>query len=96
MDNYISAADLIKFELSDLPKTPQGIGKRAKSQNWQSRKRTGRGGGYEYEIASMPSDIQAAIAAKLAEQALQNAPALPEHIQAASSKSQIKRCCNWV
>ncbi|MDK4533454.1 transposase, partial [Kingella kingae] len=35
--------------------------------------------------------IQAAIAAKLAEQALQNAPALPEHIQAASSKKPNKK-----
>lgn len=81
MDNYISAADLIKFELTGLPKTPQGIGKRAKSQNWQSRPRTGRGGGLEYLVASMPADIQAAIQAKLVEQAIQNTPALPESIK---------------
>ncbi|WP_348796864.1 DNA-binding protein, partial [Kingella kingae] len=70
----------LKLDASILPSAVKNILDKAKRENWQSRKRTGRGGGYEYEIASMPSDIQAAIAAKLAEQALQNAPALPEHI----------------
>ena len=93
MNNYINATELSKLKLdaSILPSAVKNILDKAKRENWQSRKRTGRGGGYEYEIASMPSEIQAAIAAKLAEQALQNAPALPEHIQAASSKKPNKK-----
>ncbi|MDK4526828.1 DNA-binding protein, partial [Kingella kingae] len=71
---FLSASDLADLKLSVLPETPKGIGDRAKKQGWVKRKRAERGGGYEYEIASMPSEIQAAIAAKLAEQALQNAP----------------------
>ena len=40
--------------------------RRAKHEGWQSRKRSGRGGGYEWIVASMPEDTRAAIAAALA------------------------------
>lgn len=58
-----------------LAMTQQGISKRAKRENWQSRKRAGRGGGREWIVASMPEPTRLAIAAKVSP--LPHAPTLP-------------------
>lgn len=44
-----------------LAMTQQGISKRAKRENWQSRKRAGRGGGREWIVASMPEPTRLAL-----------------------------------
>ena len=44
----------------------QGVDKRASREHWQSRPRTGRGGGREWLVASMPEATRLALAAKLA------------------------------
>lgn len=79
---FLSAAELAKFQLALLPKTPQGISGRAKKQGWVTRKRAKVGGGLEYEIASMPVEVQEAVQAKLIEQAIHDTPTLPESVKA--------------
>ena len=44
-----------------MPKTKKGVILMATRENWQGRKRQGRGGGMEYAISSMPIEIQNAI-----------------------------------
>ena len=88
--NKRDCAFLSASELSVLPETPKGIGDRAKKQGWVKRKRTGRGGGFEYLVASMPAEVQTAIAQKQMMQIMQQTPTLPEQKQPekVSKKSQ--------
>ena len=44
--------------LPGLPKTESGTIRRAKKQEWQFRKRAGRGGGREYSLDDLPSETQ--------------------------------------
>lgn len=62
MKEWYSAKDL--SEVAGMPNTVQGINKKAKSENWQSRKREGRGGGNEYHLSSLPAETQAALLKK--------------------------------
>ncbi|MCF6267797.1 MAG: Mu transposase C-terminal domain-containing protein [Desulfuromusa sp.] len=56
--------------LPGLPGTTDGIRAKAKRENWQSRKRHGNGGGYEYHIDSLPAETKAA----LLDQAIESLP----------------------
>lgn len=47
--------------LSGLPKNVRNITIKASKENWQSQKRQGRGGGFEYHLTSLPIETQAAI-----------------------------------
>lgn len=58
--------------------TRQGVDWKAKSENWQSRKRIGRGGGREWLVASMPEKTQLAIRTAEERRALESVPALAE------------------
>ena len=58
--------------------TRQGVDWKAKSENWQSRKRIGRGGGREWLVASMPEKTQLAIRTADEHRALESVPALAE------------------
>jgi putative transposase len=52
------------FELAGLPGLPalsNNITRKAKAEKWQSRQRTGRGGGKEYAYNSLPKPTQAAL-----------------------------------
>jgi hypothetical protein len=52
------------FELSGLPglpALPNNITRKAKAEKWQSRQRTGRGGGREYAYNSLPKTTQKAL-----------------------------------
>lgn len=53
---------------------------RAKRERWIGRERKGRGGGFEYEVAQLPPEIQAAIRHHQQEQVLSSValPALPD------------------
>lgn len=51
-------------ELTGLPGLPgsiKGVIDRAKREGWQSRKRSGRGGGLEYHISSLPAETQSSL-----------------------------------
>ncbi|WIX31214.1 transposase domain-containing protein [Salinicola sp. JS01] len=47
--------------LPGMPSTPQGVSYSAKRHGWESRKRSGRGGGREYAFSSLPVETQAAL-----------------------------------
>ncbi|MFC5525256.1 transposase domain-containing protein [Rhodanobacter ginsengisoli] len=58
-DRWYSAAELAG--LAGLPSTPQNVTSRARRESWQSRARSGRGGGNEYAFSSLPPVTQAAL-----------------------------------
>ncbi|WP_396331041.1 Mu transposase C-terminal domain-containing protein [Burkholderia anthina] len=58
---YYAAAELASMALPSLPATMQGINQRAKADQWQFRKRSGRGGGREFAFASLPANAQTEI-----------------------------------
>ena len=62
--DYLIIRELAEMQLSGLPTTERRIREKAKKENWQCRKRQGRGGGMEYAVSSLPQPIQQAITAK--------------------------------
>ena len=64
MKTHYSAIELLSFSLACLPNSVQGINYQARKNNWQSRKRVGKGGGKEYALASLPQEIQTEIRTK--------------------------------
>ena len=63
MDNqslktHYSVYELANLKLKTLPSAPKNIWEQAKRENWKSQKRQGRGGGLEYELASLPIEVQ--------------------------------------
>jgi len=61
MKTHYSAAELAAMQLPGLPTTPRAWLDIAKNKKWEGRKRTGRGGGFEY---ALPSKIAKLIAAR--------------------------------
>jgi putative transposase len=59
MKQWYSAFELAG--LSGLPALPNNITRKAKAEQWQSRQRTGRGGGKEYAYNSLPKPTQTAL-----------------------------------
>ena len=54
---WFSASEL--KDLEGLPNSPQGINKRARTQNWIKREKDGvQGGAVEYHYSSLPLDVQ--------------------------------------
>lgn len=54
---WFSANELKNLE--GLPNSPQGINKRARTQNWKKREKDGvQGGALEYHYSSLPLDVQ--------------------------------------
>ncbi len=51
--------------LPGMPGTQQNVTAKAKRENWQRRKRAGRGGGWEYHISSLPKETQDALLDKM-------------------------------
>ena len=47
---------------SGMPKTVQGVKRKSIRENWHSRKRSGRGGGKEYHISSLPESTRIELA----------------------------------
>jgi len=52
MKEWFSAKELAG--MPGLPGTIQGVKKAAKREGWKSRKRKGRGGGFEYHLSALP------------------------------------------
>lgn len=61
MKNYFSAQELDDLHLSSLPSCKRLINIRAKKENWPFRARKGKGGGKEYNIDDLPSDVKTEI-----------------------------------
>jgi hypothetical protein len=76
--------------LPGMPGTVQGIHVRAKRDNWESRKRTGRGGGREYAFASLPVETQAALLKDATPE-----PKAPKVSRPAASRGVVDRESLW-
>lgn len=65
LKEWFSANELI--EIDGLPNSPQGINKKARTQNWKKRNRDGvQGGAVEYHYSSFPEDVQRALGFSIA------------------------------
>ncbi|OBX07183.1 transposase, partial [Gallibacterium salpingitidis] len=64
LKTHYSAKELLDLSLNCLPNSVQGILYQAKKNKWQGRKRSGQGGGIEFEFSSLPLSIQAEILLK--------------------------------
>ena len=76
--SFYSANELSQLGLKSLPTSHRRILDKAKRENWNSRKRDGKGGGVEFAVKSMPEDVQAEIVVKLGKSAVKNLPVLAE------------------
>lgn len=77
LKTHYSVYELADLCLFNLPKAPKNISIQAKRENWQSRKRTGRGGGLEYALSSLPQAIQQEIYDRFTANAVKVQPQLP-------------------
>lgn len=59
MKEFYTARELQNF--SGLPLTVKGILEKAANENWKSQPRSGKGGGKEYHIDSLPKETQTAL-----------------------------------
>jgi putative transposase len=75
MKEWMTAAEIAALRLPGLPTTRRGVNDAATREDWECRSRAGRGGGFEYHIASLPSAAQKAIARSLAKTARAALPA---------------------
>lgn len=66
LKTHYSAQELVDLRLQNLPTTKKAVLTRAKKQNWESRKRVGKGGGVEYALCSLPQTLQDEIRTKFA------------------------------
>ena len=64
MKNYFSASELENLHLATLPSCKRLINIKAKKENWPFRSRKGRGGGKEYYIDDLPSNVRAELIQK--------------------------------
>lgn len=66
LKTHYSVAELLKLKLSTLPQAHKNVLDKAKRENWESRKRVGKGGGMEYALCSLPQVLQDEIRTKFA------------------------------
>ena len=66
LKTHYSVAELLKLKLSTLPQAHKNVLDKAKRENWESRKRVGKGGGVEYALCSLPQALQDEIRTKFA------------------------------
>lgn len=59
MGEWMSGAQIAELALPGLPASERGILKRASSDQWISRPRSGRGGGVEYHVSALPDAARA-------------------------------------
>lgn len=74
---WFTAAELARLALPGLPSTERALQISAKRDAWKGRKRSGRGGGYEYHISNLPEVARLELAGRAAAEAAKQAPALP-------------------
>lgn len=67
LKTHYSVYEYAEFGASGLPKAPKNIQAFFERNKCKARKRQGRGGGVEYELASLPMDLQTEIRNKFAE-----------------------------
>ena len=60
---FYSASELASMKLSSIPTSAIRVRGKATKENWESRKREGKGGGVEYAFEGLPKEVQAEIKA---------------------------------
>ncbi|MCW2480519.1 Mu transposase C-terminal domain-containing protein [Candidatus Symbiopectobacterium sp. NZEC135] len=97
LKSHYTAQEIAFMRLPGLPGTRPGVSVRAKTEGWSSRPRSGQGGGYEYALDSMPSDIQNKIREyyynTLLQQQPVKAPAVTKTTASSSQLLEIVRQC---
>ncbi|MBN3068183.1 transposase [Pectobacterium brasiliense] len=97
LKSHYTAQEIADMRLPGIPGTRPGITARAKNSGWLSRPRVGQGGGYEYSLESMSSDIQNKIREHYYNTLLQqqpvNAPAVAKTTASSSQLLEIVRQC---
>jgi len=75
-----------------MPKTVSAVIRKAKAKQWQAQSRSGRGGGLEYHISSLPAETQRALAIKNTNETLKTLSTNPNFIagQAEAAKISLK------
>ena len=61
MKTWFTARELKDLDLPQLQKSERQIQRDAKDFAWDARRRSGKGGGWEYSIKSLPEEAQAAL-----------------------------------
>lgn len=88
LKTHYSVAELLKLKLSTLPQAHKNVLDKAKRENWEPRKRVGKGGGVEYALASLPQDIQDEIRTKFAVSVVKTKPkSLPTELRQVELKT---------
>ncbi len=65
---WFTAQELLELGLTGMPGTKRGINWKATEESWPLRERLyGRGGGIEYHISALPTDIRIELVEKLAD-----------------------------
>lgn len=67
MKSWFNSSELVG--LPGMPTTASSILRKAKRENWKSRKHTGLGGGNDYHITALPDETRAALTARFMEYA---------------------------
>ncbi|MCL7785497.1 Mu transposase C-terminal domain-containing protein [Pasteurella multocida] len=77
LKSHYSIAELLSFNLNRIPQAHKNVIEKANRENWESQKRSGRGGGLEYALSSFPKELQDEIYSKFTESMVQRKPTLP-------------------
>ena len=91
-NEYIDLKGMLALELPNLTRRLPTLRKMAQEQGWPYRKRQGRGGGVEYQVAGLPETIQTAVRERQAEQLLaQSQPAVLPSVAKAKRPVAVRR-----
>lgn len=86
--------ELVKTGLPGLPTAKKNIIAQAVRESWESRKRSGRGGGLEYALKSLPLETQIHLQASRTLPAVKNAATVPV-IKAAPALVSLSSLPDW-
>lgn len=80
-NEYIDLKGILALELPNLTRRLPTLRKMAQELGWPYRKRQGRGGGVEYQVAGLPETIQTAVRERQAATLLAKVPVLPAEVK---------------
>ena len=91
-NEYIDLKGILALELPNLTRRLPTLRKMAQELGWPYRKRQGRGGGMEYQVAGLPEPIQPAVRERQAAQLLaQSQPAVLPSVAKAKRPVAVRR-----
>ena len=91
-NEYIDLKGILALELPNLTRRLPTLRKMAQELGWPYRKRQGRGGGMEYQVAGLPEEIQTAVRERQAAQLLaQSQPTVLPSVAKAKRPVAVRR-----